>query len=92
MKKYYIGKEILSTSNIANAELNYYVLEDEKDDEKLKIMEYGIEIEKRENARIEKSQIKDITTEYSKVECVVKILMANSVTPVHLHDVIMDML
>ena len=57
-----------------------------------KHIEYGIEIEKQDKVRTEKSQIKDITTDHTRIDYIVKSLMKNGVTPIHLHDVIEDML
>ena len=86
MKRNYIGKETL------DFELKYYILEEEVELESSKHIGYGIEIEKQDNTRVEKSQIKDITTDQTKIYYIIKLLMKNSVTPIHLHDVIEDML
>ena len=45
-----------------------------------------------EKTRIEKSQVNDITTDQARIDFIVKTLMRNNVTPVHLYDVIVDML
>ena len=58
----------------------------------IKYVEYGVEIEKKDHFRVEKSQIKDITTDQTRIDSIVKSLMKNNVTPIHLHDVIEDML
>ena len=73
-------------------ELKYYILEEVVEKDSSKYVEYGVEIEKQDSSRIEKSQIKDITTDQTRIDSIVKSLMANSVTPIHLHDVIEDML
>ncbi len=88
MKKFYIGKETLSISDNNHLDLKYYVLADECDE----YTNYGIEIEKLDNTRIEKSQVMDITTDQTRIDDIVKSLMKNNVTPIHLHDVIVDML
>ena len=86
MKRNYIGKETL------DFELKYYILEEEVEVESSKYVGYGIEIEKQDNLRVEKSQIKDITTDKKRIYYIVNLLMKNSVTPIHLHDVIEDIL
>lgn len=92
MKRSYIGKETLVIHEKSSFELKYYILEEEVELESSKHIGYGIEIEKQDNTRIEKSQIKDITTDHTRIDIIVKSLMRNSVTPIHLHDVIEDML
>lgn len=97
MKRSYIGKETLSFLETSCATLKYYILEEEievENEEKKpeKHIEYGIEIEKQDEVRVEKSQVKEITTDQTRIDQIVKSLMKNSVTPVHLHDVIEDML
>ena len=89
MIRNYIGKETLEIPSI---ELKYYILEEVVELGSSKLVDYGIEIEKQDSARIEKSQVKDITTDQTRIDNIVKSLMRNSVTPVHLHDVIEDML
>lgn len=88
MKKYYIGKETLNTIECETFELMYYILENEADN----FPEYGVEIQKKTSSRIEKSQVPDITTDQTRIDFIVKTLMQNNVTPVHLHDIITDML
>lgn len=73
-------------------ELKYYILEEVVEIASKKYVEYGVEIEKQDNRRIEKSQVKDITTDQTRIDIIVKSLMRNGVTPIHLHDVIEDML
>lgn len=92
MKRYYVGKEALDLVDSEGFELNYYILEDEVDEEDMRFSKYGIEIEKKEKTRIEKSQVNDITTDQARIDFIVKTLMKNNVTPVHLYDVIVDML
>ena len=87
-----MGKETIEVLDNPHIELKYYVLENEKEIDFVKFFEYGIEIEKQDKSRIEKSQICDITTDQTRIECIVKSLMKNNVTPIHLHDVIVDML
>ena len=92
MKRYYIGKETLEVLEDNCINLKYYVLANEVEKNNTKFVEYGIEIEKQDKSRIEKSQIADITTDQTRIDFIVKALMKNNVTPVHLHDVIVDML
>ena len=92
MKKYCIGKATFETLEKASIELKYYVLENELEDNDKKFKEYGIEIEKNDFSKVERSQVANITTNQTRIDDIVKTLMKNSVTPVHLHDVIVDML
>ena len=92
MKRYYVGKEALDLVDSEGLELKYYILEDEFYEKDVCISKYGIEIEKKEKTRIEKSQVNDITTDQARIDFIVKTLMRNNVTPVHLYDVIVDML
>ncbi len=90
MKRYYIGKETLEAFESGSFELIYYVLENEG--EHNNFSEYGVEIQKKTSSRIEKSQVPDITTDQTRIDFIVKTLMKNNVTPVHLHDIITEML
>lgn len=92
MKRYYIGKETLNAIECEPFELMYYILENEVEYENNNFLEYGIEIQKKTSSRIEKSQVPDITTDQTRIDFIVKTLMQNNVTPVHLHDIITDML
>lgn len=92
MKRSYIGKGTLEILDSSFIELNYYILEEEIEEKSNKYVEYGIEIEKKDNSRTEKSQVMDITTDQTRIDYIVRSLMKNSVTPIHLHDVIEDML
>lgn len=92
MKRYYIGKETLNAIECETFELMYYILENEVEYENNNFLEYGVEIQKRTSSRIEKSQVPDITTDQTRIDFIVKTLMQNNVTPVHLHDIITDML
>lgn len=92
MKRSYIGKETLEIREQSSFVLKYYILEEVVENKSSKYVEYGVEIEKQDSSRIEKSQIKDITTDQTRIDYIVKSLMKNSVTPIHLHDVIEDML
>ena len=96
MKRSYIGKETLAVFEQSCVTLKYYILETECEEDVENGCEehigYGVEIEKQDSARVEKSQVKDITTDQTRIDNIVKSLMKNSVTPIHLHDVIADML
>ena len=92
MKRNYIGKETLEIFESSAISLKYYILEDEVEENSKRYVAYGIEIEKQDCKRIEKSQVKDITTDQTRIDSIVKSLMKNNVTPIHLHDVIEDML
>lgn len=91
MKKIYVGKEFLDVLE-NTLELKYYILETEYKVDNMNIKEYGIEIEKYSYSKIERIQVPNVTTDQTRIDFIVKILMKNSVTPVHLHDVIGDML
>lgn len=92
MKRYYIGKETLNAIESETFELMYYILENEVEYENNNFLEYGVEVQKKTSSRIEKSQVPDITTDQTRIDFIVKTLMQNNVTPVHLHDIITDML
>lgn len=92
MKRKYIGKGTLEILENLYVELKYYILENEIEKDSVKFIEYGIEIEKQDNSRFESSQVLDITTSHTRIDFIVKSLMKNGVTPVHLSDVIEDML
>lgn len=92
MKRNYIGKETLTLHERSSFELKYYVLVENIENENETFTKYGIEIEKQDSMKVEKSQIKDITTDQTRIDYIVKSLMKNCVTPIHLHDVIEDML
>lgn len=92
MRKYYIGKETLKVLEDSDIELKYFILETEKVINNKKIRDYGIEIEKQDNTRTEKSRVSSITTDQTRIDYIVKTLMKNGVTPIHLYDVIEDIL
>ena len=92
MKRNCIGKETLEIEEDYSVILSDYILEEEFEIENEYYTGYGIEIEKKDKSRIEKSQIKAITTDQTRIDRIVKSLMHNYVTPVHLHDIIDDML
>ena len=91
MKRYYFGDEVLDlVCGDEQAKLIYYILENENDIGSFK--EYGVEIQKVEKYRTEKSRVLDITTDESRINFIINLLMRNAVTPVHLHDIIEDLI
>ena len=87
-----MGKGALEILENLHIELKYYILENEIEKDCIKFVEYGVEIEKQDNSNFESSRVTDITTDQTRIDFIVKSLMKNGVTPVHLRDVIMDIL
>ena len=94
MDKLFIGEERLALENKRIVELKYFLLEEAKFVEETKESEktYGIYVEKRNGELLEAEIVKDITTEKENAMQITKCLKRNKVTPIHLKDVIVDML
>ena len=94
MNKSFIGAERLDLESNKIVELKYFILEETKiieetgDSKKT----YGIEIEKWSESNVEKDFVNDITTEKEYALNITNCLIENKITPVHLKDVIVDML
>ncbi len=94
MARFYIGGEDVEVTDSRIIELKYYILKQELfyEDFGKKIITYGIEIEKIEKGIIESNSIKNVTCDNSKINEIGNILKENSVLPVHLKDIILDIL
>lgn len=94
MNKFFIGKENLTLENQRIVELKYFVLEETKIIEETGESKktYGIEVEKWSESNVEKDFVNDITTEKEYALNITNCLKENQITPVHLKDVIVDIL
>ncbi|MBQ8299244.1 MAG: hypothetical protein IJX99_05185 [Clostridia bacterium] len=94
MEKTYIGGEKIALSEKENLELKYYILAQNKFCVEMnrKIITYGIEIESFNQVFSEVNKIEDITTSIDKINSIGKLLKENAVTPIHLNDVIEDLI
>jgi hypothetical protein len=95
MDKQYCGYELLKGESGNKIELQYYILKQSQ--LYLEICEvkiaYGIEIVKNEflenkDVLTEENSIEDITTNMYKIKDIIKTLKDNQVMPIHLKDVI----
>lgn len=48
---------------------------------------YGIEIVKKSLSQVERAKIEDVTTDKIRIEEIVNTMKKNTVTPIHLYDV-----
>ena len=58
----------------------------------IKINTYGIEIESFNQVFSEVSKVEDITTNRDEINSIVKLLQENAVTPIHLSEIIEDLI
>ena len=94
MDKFFIGEECLALENKRIVELKYFLLEQSKFVEETgeSTKSYGVEVEKWSGNKVEKDFVYDITTEKECAMDITNSLKKNRVMPVHLKDVIVDML
>lgn len=94
MDKFFIGEEYLALENKRIVELKYFLLEQSKINEETgeNTITYGIEVEKWNGKKLEKDFVNDITTEMEFAISITDSLKKNKIMPVHLKDVIVDML
>lgn len=94
MEKFLIGEDSLTLENERIASLKYYLLEQSKIIEETgeNLIAYGIEIEKSEGSNVEKDFVLDITTQKECALNITNTLKNNKITPIHLKDIIIDML
>ena len=94
MDKFFIGEEHLTLENKRVVELKYYVLKQEKFVEETgeNKITYGIEVEKCSKPKTEKEIVLDVTTKEENIMRITNCLKENKITPIHLKDVIVDML
>ena len=92
--KIFVGKEELELPNHSCAKINYYILKEKKYYEEVDIQKetYGIEIEKIVSQEVENSILEDITCDISKIQYMIVLLKRNQVTPVHLKEVVEDLI
>jgi hypothetical protein len=99
MDKQYCGYETLLGESGNKIELQYYILKQSQlylDICETKIA-YGIEIVKREVMKnkdlfVEESRVDDITTNLFEAKNIVNSLKRNQVTPIHLKDVLENLI
>ena len=94
MDKFFIGEEYLALENKRIVELKYFLLKQSKISEETgeRDVSYGIEVEKWNGEEVEQDSAYDITTEKESAVNITNCLKKNKITPVHLKDVIVDML
>ena len=94
MDKFFIGEEYLTLENKRVVELKYFVLKQAKFVEETgeNKISYGIEVEKCSKPKTEKEFVLDITTKEEDIMRITNCLKENKITPIHLKDVIVDML
>ena len=94
MDKFFIGEECLALENKRIVELKYFLLEQSTISEETgkNTITYGIEVEKWSGRNVEKDFVYDITTEKECAMSITNCLKKNKIMPVHLRDVIVDML
>ena len=92
MSKFLLGEESLDDKG--EIKLKYFLLEESKyvEETSENVKCYGIEAQKITKDNIEKNLVHDITTEKESAVSMVNILKNNKIMPIHLQDVIMDML
>lgn len=94
MARQCIGGASIKLENDEIAELKYYIVRHKLvyDGIDEKLFSYGIAIEKIEDSYIESEEIKDITCSEKMIIKIAGIIKDNKVLPIHLKDVILDML
>ena len=94
MDKFFIGEEYLALENKRIVELKYFLLEQSKYVEETgeSTKSYGVDVEKWSGNKVEKDFVNDITTEMEFAISITDSLKKNKIMPVHLKDVIVDML
>lgn len=89
-------RELFGTSKLAydgkEETLEYYILNHKEEEEKNDRQHYGIEIVKRGAEKEERSLVTDLTTNKVLAEHTVKVCMEHTVTPIHLYDVLENIL
>ncbi len=94
MERLYIGEEYLALESKRVATLRYFVLEESKKVEGTEsdVSTYGLEVEKWNGKNVERNFVSDVTTNKEYAVDVMDCLRKNKVMPIHLKDVIADML
>ncbi len=91
MTKELYGKSLLQYDGREEV-LEYYLLSSEAEISEKKINIYGIEVIKRNIDSLEKSTIADITIRKDFAINIIDKIKENTVTPVHLYDVVENFL
>lgn len=94
MERLYVGEEYLALENKKLATLRYFVVEQAKSAEGFDktFSTYGLEVEKLSEEKVESNFVNDVTTNKEYAVDLMDCLRKNKVTPVHLKDVLIDML
>ena len=94
MTKFCVGSEHLEVQNGVNVELKYYILKQEKFYTELNesYVSYGLEIEEKAIDFYDRDFVEDITCDSKIIDFMSCKLKENKVLPVHLKDIIIDML
>ncbi len=94
MERLYIGEEYLALENKRVATLRYFVVEQSKsvEDNKEGISTYGLEVEKWNGKNVESGFVSDVTTDKEYAVDIMDCIRKNKVTPIHLKDIVVDML
>ncbi len=95
LARFYIGKEELHLTDSRIVELEYYVTKSNIFYEHLNETQsaYGVGVEEKEKGQLtDKEEIQDITSNRDEIEKIIDVLKNNKVLPIHLKDVILDML
>ncbi len=94
MTKHGVSIAHLKLNGSQDVELRYYVLEEKRFNEDFggEYVSFGIEVEKEEVNDVETCKVSDITSDKEKIYSIVNTLTRNEVFPVHLNDVILDMM
>lgn len=91
MEKELKGKTLLKYDNKVET-LEYYILKSSEKIVELDTFSYGIEVVKRNGNEEETKTIKDLTVNKNFAEDVIEKLKNNLVTPIHLNDVLENLL
>ncbi len=94
MTKHGVSIAHLKLNDSQDVELRYYVLEEKRFNEDFgkEYISFGIEVEKEECNVVETCKVPDITCDKEKIYSIANMITRNEVFPVHLNDVILDMM
>lgn len=94
MAKLLVGKEDVKLEDGKFAKVEYYILKERifYDELNIETVTYGIEIDKKDEDQLEFDFLRDITTEEDEIKKLIKLIMKNKVMPVHLKDVMEDLI
>lgn len=94
MSKFCVGIELLDMLDGGKVELKYYILKQEKFYAELEktYVTYGVQIEKNSSHMVESDFVEDITCDSDKINDITCKLKENKVLPIHLKDIIIDMI